>query len=86
MGFDSFARLDPISFLFLLRVFHEAVDIQYPHKVSGHPREAYAKTAFSLGRYGSNFKATFMKFVLRVLFIRKNTLIFFRFFRLRARP
>ena len=54
--------------------------IQYPHKVSGHPREAYAKTAFSLGRYGYNFKATFMKFVLRVLFIRKNTLIFFQIF------
>ena len=36
--------------------------------------------AFSLGRYGYNFKATFMKFDLRVLFSRKNTLSFFQIF------
>ena len=67
--------------LALTNIFTEiSGNVQYPHKVSGHPREAYAKTAFSLGRYGYNFKATFMKFVLRVLFIRKNTLIFFQIF------
>ena len=48
------------------------IPLQYPNKVSGHPREAYnAKTAFSLGRHGYNFKATLMKFVLRVLFSKK---------------
>ena len=61
----------------LRQVRQKREKLQYPHKVSGHPREAYAKTAFSLGRYGYNVKATFMKFVLRVLFSRKNTLIFF---------
>ena len=54
--------------------------LQYPHKVSGHPKKAYTKTAFSLGRHGYNFKAILMIFVLRVLISRKEKLIFCDFF------
>ena len=48
-------------------------ELQYPPKVSGHLREAYAKTTFSLGCHGYNFEAILMKFALRVRFSRKNT-------------
>ena len=41
-----------------------------------HPREAYGKTAFSLGRHDYNFDANFKKFSWHVVFDNRNTLFF----------